>query len=102
MKKTILLLTAIVLFLFSSYGFYQWLQSGDTLLTVWETLTRNWLLLITFVDAGVFTILCLFFLWRDASRRGLRPGRKIGWLSGTLLLGAPVFLLYLVDREKRS
>ncbi len=93
--KSILPAAVVLYFLFFSYGFYQWLYSGHTLATVWETVTHDWLLLITFIDAGAFTLLCLLYLWRDATRRGLSPGPKAAWLTGTLLIGVPVFLLYL-------
>lgn len=98
-KKYILPAVAALLFLFFSYGFNRWLASGHSMATVWETVTRDWLLLITFTDAGAFTILCLLYLWRDATRRQLSTGRKAAWFTGTLLFGVPVFLLYLYRQE---
>ncbi len=99
-KKSILLAAAAALFLFSSYGFNRWLHSGHSMATVWETATHDWLLLITFIDACAFSILCLLYLWRDATRRHLPAGRKAAWLTGTLLFGVPVFLLYLYRQGK--
>ena len=98
MKKSLLVLAATALFLFYSYGFYQWLQSGHNFKDVWKAATADWLLAVTVLDMGLFSLLCLVWLYRDMQRQGFGNGKKFLLLFITLITGVVVPLLYLAFR----
>jgi len=100
MRKPLLLFLAIVVFAFYSYGFYQWIQSGHSFKDVLQVATSDWILLITVVDMGVFTLLCLTWLYRDMNRRHISGGKKFWIFFGTIIFGAVGLLVYLALRKE--
>jgi hypothetical protein len=100
MKKIILIAAAVLLFIFLNYGYAQWQQSGRTLAAAWQTFTSDWLLVILVADALAFNLICLIFFFRDVTRQErFSTLRKVVWLAGIMLFGAPVFLAYLGLRQ---
>ena len=98
MKKSLLMLAAAALFLFYTYGFYQWLQSGHNFNDVWKAATSDWFLAVTVLDMSLFSLLCLVWFYRDMQRRGFGNGKKFLLLFLTLITGVVVLLLYLAFR----
>ncbi|GAB3167299.1 hypothetical protein [Telluribacter humicola] len=99
MKKFSYLFAALLLFIFINYGFYQWLQSGHTIVDTWEVLGQDWLLAITFIDACTFSLLCIFWLVRDMKKRGLPLAKRIAVLTAVIITGSVALLVYLAFRD---
>lgn len=98
MKKPLLLVAAIALFLFYNYGLYQWLQSGHSFRDVWQAATSDWFLAITLLDMSLFSLLCFIWLYRDMDRRGFSGAKKFLVLFIALITGVVVPLAYLAFR----
>jgi hypothetical protein len=88
--------------LFFQYGFNQWVASNHSVQDIWRALQQDWLLLITFVDAGHFSLLVLGWLVLDLRRQTFGRIEKVGWFALTIWLGAPIVLLYLAWRRRGS
>jgi len=102
MRKPVLLLLAIALFIFYSYGFVQWLQSGHDFGDVWQAATSDWFLAITVFDMALFSLLCLIWLYRDMSRRNFSGGKKFLILLASLITGVVVLFAYLAFRSGKE
>jgi hypothetical protein len=99
MKKSFLLAAAVALFLFYNYGLFQWIQSGHGFKDVWRAATSDWLLAITLLDMGIFSLLCLIWLYRDMQGRRFAAGKIFLILFVTLITGVVVPLFYLAFRK---
>lgn len=102
MRKPVLLFLAIALFIFYSYGFLQWLQSGHDFGDVWRAATSDWFLAVTVFDMALFSLLCLIWLYRDMSRRNFSGGKKFLILLASLMTGVMVLLAYLAFRKEEK
>jgi hypothetical protein len=100
MKKAFLILSGITMFCFINYGFIQWLNSGHTFIDVLKTLTQDWLLLITVVDACLFTLLCFIWLFADMKKRGFSSLKKAFIFLSVIFTGISAFFIYLAFRPK--
>jgi hypothetical protein len=100
MKKAFLIFSGITMFCFINYGFIQWLNSGHTFTDVWKLLTQDWLLLITVVDACLFTLLCFIWLFADMKKRGFGLFKKFFVFLSVMLTGTSAFFIYLAFRSK--
>jgi hypothetical protein len=99
MKKLLLLTAAILLFAFYNYGFFRWLQSHHNFSDVWRAVRSDWFLSVTVLDMGIFSLLCLIWLWRDMHKRSWPFGKRVLMLLATLVTGVVVPLLYLAFRR---
>lgn len=100
MRKILLILAATALFLFYSYGLYQWILSGHRFGDVWQAATTDWFLAITVLDMSLFSLLCLVWLYRDMQKRKFSGGKMFLILFSMLIAGVVVPLLYLAFRKK--
>ena len=98
MRKFFFILCGVVLFGFINYGFIKWTQSGNGLADAWHALTQDWLLLITVVDACVFTLLVFAWLVADLKKRRLSRLQKALVLVAVTVTGASAFFIYLAFR----
>lgn len=99
MRKSLLLLLAIAVFALYNYGLIRWIHSGHTFDDVWQGITNDWLLAITFFDMGLFSLLCLVWLYRDMRQRNMAAGKRFLILFTTLIAGVVVLLAYLAFRK---
>ena len=99
MKKVVLLLLAVALFAFYTYGFFQWLQSGHSFKDVWQATTSDWFVAITVFDMSLFSLLCLIWLYRDMQKRKWSGGKRTLIILATLMTGVVTLLLYLAFRK---
>lgn len=102
MKKILLITVAVALFVFYSYGFVQWLQSGHSFTDVWKALTSDWFLAVTVLDLSLFGLLCLIWLYRDMQKQDISAAGKFFILLATLLAGVVVLLFYLAFRKQEK
>ena len=101
-RRTLIWLTAILIFIWFNVATYWWVDSFDSLgsaiSSTWRLMTGNWMLLIILSDSLVF--LCLIFVWllRDAVWRGWTGYKRWLWLPAILLFGSPALLGYVALR----
>ena len=99
--KKIILIAAVLLFVFMGYGYAQWLQAGGTPAASWQTLTSDWLLVTVAADIVTFNLVCLVYFFRDVTRQArFSTLGRAAWMVGILCIGAPVFLAYLGLRKE--
>lgn len=66
---------------------------------VLRALKNDWLVLITFVDACLFTLLVFNWLIKDLARQGYRFNKKIFVFLAVLITGTSAFFIYLAFRS---
>lgn len=93
---------AVCLFVFFQINIVNWKISIYDFGHTWQSLMSDQLLLICFVDACVFTIICLIWLWQDLHKNNIHKGLKYVIFIGTLIWGVPIFLLYLAFGRKKN
>jgi hypothetical protein len=91
----IVLVTAVLLMVFFQIGIILWYNSGHSIIDVVKILNQDWLLLITFIDGGFFTIICIGWLISDLINNPKKSNRKWIWLGLTIIFGAPIVMLYI-------
>jgi len=99
MKKYILFIIAILLFIFYSYCFLQWLQSDHTFKNVWNAATSDWFLAVTLLDLALFASLCLIWLVKDMIKKKIGKGKIFLVMLSCLIYGVVPFLIYLAFRK---
>ncbi len=102
MRKPVLIIAALALFLFYNYGLYQWILSGHSFKDVWRAATADWFLAVTLLDMSLFSLLCLIWLYRDMDKRKFSGGKKFLIILATLITGVVVVLLYLAFRKNKG
>ncbi len=102
MRKFALILCGVLLFCFTNYGFIKWWNSHHGLDHVWDTLTRDWLLLITIADACFFAAFVFIWLIGDMRNRGFSFMKKFLIFLAVLVTGASTFLIYLAFRPEQK
>ena len=93
---------AVFFFAFFQISIVNWRISGYNFCHTWQTLISDQLLLIIFIDACVFTIICLIWLWQDLHKNKIKKWWKFFVFIGTIFWGIPIFLLYLVFGRKKD
>jgi hypothetical protein len=96
----IVLVTAVLLMVFFQMGIILWYNSGHSVIDAMKILTQDWLLLITFIDGGFFSIICIGWMISDLSNNRNKSNRKWIWLGLTIIFGAPILMLYIVLERK--
>ena len=99
MRKPLLIIAAIALLVFYTYGFVQWLQSGHRFSDVWLAATSDWFLAVTVLDLSLFALLCSIWLYRDMQGRNFSAASQFFILLATLIAGFVVLLFYLAFRK---
>jgi hypothetical protein len=96
----IVFVTAVLLMTFFQIGIIFWYNSGHAIADVVKILTQDWLLLITFIDGGFFTIICIWWLISDLSNNRNKSNLKWIWLGLTIIFGAPIVMFYIFSERK--
>ncbi len=108
MKRPLLLVAAALFFAWLNVATVLWLREAGSLSEavahLWTTIRADWMLVAILTDAGVFVLLALTWLWRNAGERGLTKPRRLAWLAAVVAVGSPALLLYLAlsAREARA
>lgn len=108
MKRPLLLTAAALIFAWINVATVLWLRDAgsfpEALAHFWTTVRADWMLVAILTDAGVFVLLGLAWLWRNAGERGWSTLRRLAWLVAVVALGSPALLLYLAlsTREARG
>jgi hypothetical protein len=99
MKRPLLLMAAALFFAWLNVATVLWLRDAgslsEALTHLWTTLRADWMLVAILTDAGVFVLLGLTWLWRNAGERGWSRPRRLAWLVAVVAVGSPALLLYL-------
>jgi hypothetical protein len=90
----------LLLMMFFQIGIIRWYNSGRTINDFVSAITQDWLLLITFIDAGFFTILCIGWLIYDLNKNRNASNLKWIWLALTLVFGSPIVMFYLFTERR--
>ena len=106
MRRLLLVGAAALFFAWQNVATFQWLHAhggvAPGLRHAWAALLDDRLVLLVFLDAGVFTLCALVWLWGDLRRRLTSTSRRALWFGATVLVGSPVFLLYLASRPRED
>ncbi len=85
---------------FFQIGIILWYSSDHSIIDSVRILTQDWLLLITFIDAGFFTIICICWLISDLRNNRNKSNLKWVWLGLTIIFGAPIVMFYLFSERR--
>jgi len=96
----IVLAMGLLLMAFFQVGIILWHNSGRTINDFFAVITQDWLLLITFVDAGFFTMICIGWLIYDLKKNRSNSNLKWAWLGLTLIFGSPIVMFYLFTERR--
>jgi hypothetical protein len=99
MKRPLLLMAAALFFVWLNVATVMWLRDAGSLSEavghLWTAVRADWMLVAILTDAGVFVLLGLAWLWRNAGERGWSRPRRLAWLAAVVAVGSPALLLYL-------
>ena len=101
MNRKLLWVIAIGLWIFYTYCFIQWLQSGHNFNDVWQAASSDWFLKVTLFDTCLFTIFCFIWMINDMRKLHYRTGKIVLAVVLTFLFGAAGFIGYLAARKRQ-
>lgn len=94
---------AATVFCWLSFATVRWLQSfanvSDAFHHFFSTCSQDWMTLLVLSDLAIFANLVIIYLVLDMRKRGLPHAQRVGWIAGTVLIGSPVFIFYLIRRK---
>ena len=96
----IVLAMGLLLMAFFQVGIILWYNSARTINDFVRAITQDWLLLITFIDAGFFTMICIGWLIYDLNKNRTKSNFKWVWLGLTLIFGSPIVMFYLFTERR--
>jgi hypothetical protein len=105
MKRLTLFVAAAGFFVWENVVAARWLGSDGLragLTHAWSSLRQDGLVLLVFVDMGVFALAALVWLARDLQARTLSRQQRASWFVATMLIGSPVLLTYLAFRPSHA